>query len=97
MREAVGEGVAVTHLSTHRFPGDAQLAVPPLPVHLLPAQGPVVARPHPPAQPGLHLRVAAQLRHHHRHGARATITHAQALGGRAPSTLARVQAINSHF
>lgn len=96
MGEAVGESVAVTHL-THHVPGSpVQLVRLPVSVHLLPAQGPVVARPHPPGEPGLRLRVAAQLRHH-RPGARAPITHAQALGDAAARALARVQAVNSHF
>ena len=95
MREAVRQCVAVTHLSPlcHIPRHDLVPCVTPVSVHLLPAQSPVMARPHPPAEPGLHLRVA-KLRHHR---ARAPVTHAQTLGGGAARALARVQAINSHL
>ena len=94
----MGESVAVTHLGSHHVPCvcPVQLVWLPVSVHLLPAQGPVVARPHPPGEPGLGLRVAPELRHH-RPGARAPVTHTQALGDGAARALARVQAVNSHF
>ena len=97
MREAVGESVAVTHLGSHHVPCviPVQL-VWSVSVHLLPAQGPVVARPHPPGEPGLRLRVVPELRHH-RPGARAPVTHTQALSDGAARALAGVQAVNSHF
>ena len=84
MGQAVREGVAVTH-PTHHVPGVS--------VHLLPAQGPVVARPRPPAGP--RLRLPAELGHHHRPRTRAPVTHAQTLGHAAARALGRVQAVNA--